>query len=224
MGGPNDEALEVGRGEDGSTPSLHEAVERVEVGGHGEGAVRGDVRVARRRQLRQHARALRVRNADDVYHIAGQEHQTVVAERKELAQHAQRHHGQKHRSVLWVRAGGKKYRDGRFILLDERLHVLIVVVVDGLRHVHEVPGEPSGEVRMANALETRDDVQHVDVVLRRGHGEEAALEGVVLHANGVVAEAAEHVIGDDEERVRNRLGSEVDVGDLQGDLRVTKES
>ena len=77
---------------------------------------------------------------------------------------------------------------------------------------------------MANALETRDDVQHVDVVLRRGHGEEAALEGVVLHANGVVAEAAEHVIGDDEERVRNRLGSEVDVGDLQGDLRVTKEN
>lgn len=38
----------------------------------------------------------------------------LVAERKELAQHAQRHHGQEHRSVLRVRAGGKKYRDGSF--------------------------------------------------------------------------------------------------------------
>lgn len=41
-----DEALEVGRGVHDATVGGDEAVERVEVGGNGEGPVRADVRIA----------------------------------------------------------------------------------------------------------------------------------------------------------------------------------
>ena len=72
-------------------------------------------------------------------------------------------------------------------------------------------------------LKTGNDVHHLHIVLGRRNGEESVLKRVVLDANDVVAEVAEHVVGNHEKRVLQRLRSERLVRQFQRDLHVMEE-
>lgn len=95
-----DEALEVRRGVHDAAVSGDEAVERVEVGGNGEGPVRADVGVARHGELAEEARALSVNERRRSYDVAGEENELIVAEGEELAKHAQGDEREEDGSVL----------------------------------------------------------------------------------------------------------------------------
>lgn len=77
--------------------------------------------------------------------------------------------------------------------------------------------------RSEGVLKTGNDVHHLHTVLRRRNGEESVLERVVLDANDVVAEVAEHVVGNHEKRVLQRFRGERLVRQFQRDLRVMEE-
>ena len=95
-----DEALEIWRGVHDAAVGGDEAVERVEVGGNGEGPVRADVGVARHGELAEEARALCVSERRRAYDVAGEENELVVAESEELAKHAQGDEREEDGSVL----------------------------------------------------------------------------------------------------------------------------
>ena len=94
------ESLQIRRLEDVSLVSLHEDVDRVEVGRQREGAVDAHVGVLRGRHLVDGVSSLAMSEECRLYDISAQHHQTVATQSQTAREEVHGSHRQQHRAVL----------------------------------------------------------------------------------------------------------------------------
>lgn len=205
------EALQMRRVEHRAALRAHEEVQRVEVRRHRQRAVHADVRVARTRHARQVAEALPSKRACGP---TMSPESSTRRWRESLSSWRSMETAPTGSSTTpFYGAGGERGYVHRLAVEGDGLAQRGVVGLGGgLRHLRELPGE----------LHARDEVRRVGAVAA-GDGEQAALQGAVLHADRVVAKVAEDVVLDHEQGVRQRLFFQLLVADLQLDLRYHSE-